>query len=98
MRASEVLRVTQGGGTPTLLGKALAEYGRIAKTEHLLDFINLCGYPHRSTYAEPVTMPRCWERGYQKRPCRWGPDKNRLFPYRHSFRGRTLVMEATVLP
>ncbi|EMQ96642.1 transposase Tn3 [Paeniglutamicibacter gangotriensis Lz1y] len=40
VRASEILRVTQGGGTPTLLGKALAEYGRIAKTEHLLDFID----------------------------------------------------------
>lgn len=40
VRASEVLRVTQGGGAPTLLGKALAEYGRIAKTEHLLDFID----------------------------------------------------------
>ena len=41
VRASEILRVTQGGGTPTLLGKALAEYGRIAKTEHLLDFIEV---------------------------------------------------------
>lgn len=41
VRASEVLRVTQGGGTPTLLGKALAEYGRIAKTRHLLDFIDV---------------------------------------------------------
>ena len=41
VRASGILRVTQGGGTPTLLGKALAEYGRIAKTEHLLDFIDV---------------------------------------------------------
>ncbi|TDW26979.1 Tn3 family transposase [Cryobacterium psychrophilum] len=41
VRASEILRVTQGGGAPTLLGKALAEYGRIAKTEHLLDFIDV---------------------------------------------------------
>lgn len=41
VRASEILRVTQGNGTPTLLGKALAEYGRIAKTEHLLDFIDV---------------------------------------------------------
>ncbi|WP_104111906.1 Tn3 family transposase [Arthrobacter sp. N199823] len=41
VRASEILRVTQGGGTATLLGKALAEYGRIAKTEHLLDFIDV---------------------------------------------------------
>lgn len=41
VRASEILRVTQSGGTPTLLGKALAEYGRIAKTGHLLDFIDI---------------------------------------------------------
>jgi TnpA family transposase len=41
VRASEILRVTQGGGTPSLLGRALAEYGRIAKTEHLLDFIDV---------------------------------------------------------
>ena len=41
VRPSEILRVTQGGGTPTLLGRALAEYGRIAKTEHLLDFIDV---------------------------------------------------------
>ncbi len=40
VRASEILRVTQGGGTPTLLGRALAEYGRINKTLHLLAFID----------------------------------------------------------
>lgn len=40
VRASEILRVTQGGGTPTLLGRAIAEYGRIAKTLHLLAFID----------------------------------------------------------
>ena len=40
VRASEILRVTQGGGTPSLVGRALAEYGRIAKTQHLLAFID----------------------------------------------------------
>jgi len=40
VRASEILRVTQGGGAPSLLGRALAEYGRIAKTLHLLAFID----------------------------------------------------------
>ena len=40
VRASEILQVTQGAGTPTLLGKVLAEYGRIAKIEHLLDFFD----------------------------------------------------------
>jgi TnpA family transposase len=41
VRASEILRVTQGGGRPSLLGRALAEYGRIAKTQHLLAFIDV---------------------------------------------------------
>jgi TnpA family transposase len=40
VRASEVLRVLQGGGRPTTLGRALAEYGRIAKTLHLLAFVD----------------------------------------------------------
>lgn len=31
-RASDLLRVTQSGGTPSILGRAIAEYGRIAKT------------------------------------------------------------------
>jgi TnpA family transposase len=39
-RASDLLRVTQSGGTPSILGRAIAEYGRIAKTLHLLDFID----------------------------------------------------------
>jgi TnpA family transposase len=40
VRASEVLRVLQGGGRPTTLGRALAEYGRVAKTLHLLAFVD----------------------------------------------------------
>jgi hypothetical protein len=32
-----VLRVLQGASRPTTLGRALAEYGRIAKTLHLPD-------------------------------------------------------------
>lgn len=40
IRASELMRITQGGGSPTTLGKALAEYGRIAKTLHMLAFID----------------------------------------------------------
>lgn len=41
MKASELMRITQGGGTPTTLGKALAEYGRIAKTLHMLAFVDV---------------------------------------------------------
>lgn len=40
MKASELMRITQGGGSPTTLGKALAEYGRIAKTLHMLAFVD----------------------------------------------------------
>jgi hypothetical protein len=41
IQASELMRVTQGGGTPTTLGRALAEYGRIAKTLHMLAFVDV---------------------------------------------------------
>lgn len=40
VRASELLRVLQGGGRPTPLGRAIAELGRIAKTLHLLSWID----------------------------------------------------------
>ncbi len=40
MEVSELMRITQGGGSPTILGKALAEYGRIAKTLHMLAFVD----------------------------------------------------------
>jgi TnpA family transposase len=47
VRASEILRVTQGGGRPTSLGKAIAEYGRIAKTLHLLAWLDDATYRRR---------------------------------------------------
>jgi TnpA family transposase len=40
VRASDILRVTQGGGRPTALDRALAEYGRIPKTFHLLSWLD----------------------------------------------------------
>ncbi len=40
VKASEVMRVTQGDGRPTTLGRALADYGRIAKTLHLLAWVD----------------------------------------------------------
>ena len=27
------------------------------------DLVDLCGYPHRSTYADTATMPRVWRPG-----------------------------------
>jgi TnpA family transposase len=40
VKASEVMRVTQGDGRPTTLGRALGEYGRVAKTLHLLAWVD----------------------------------------------------------
>ena len=40
MKPSNILRVTQGNARPTQLGRAVAEYGRIAKTLHILAFVD----------------------------------------------------------
>ena len=40
VKPSNILRVTQGGGRPTRLGRAVAEYGRIAKSLHVLAFVD----------------------------------------------------------
>jgi len=40
VRASELLRVLQGGGRPTPLGRAVAELGRITKTLYLLAYLD----------------------------------------------------------
>jgi len=40
VRASEILRVLQGGGRPTPAGRAIAELGRIAKTLYLLAYLD----------------------------------------------------------
>jgi TnpA family transposase len=40
VNATELVRALQGGGRPTTLGRAIAEYGRIAKTLHLLHVID----------------------------------------------------------
>jgi TnpA family transposase len=40
VRASELMRVLQGGGHPSRLGRAIAELGRVAKTLHLLSWID----------------------------------------------------------
>lgn len=39
MKDSELMCITQGGDSPSALGKALAEYGRIAKILHMLAFV-----------------------------------------------------------
>jgi len=40
VRASEILRVLQGGGRPTPTGRAVAELGRVAKTLYLLAYLD----------------------------------------------------------
>lgn len=41
------------------LGEDLEEELSTAAVQfHIAKLVNLCGHPHRSTYAEPATMPR----------------------------------------
>jgi len=47
VRASELLRVLQGGGRPTPLGRAVAELGRITKTLYLLAYLDDEAYRRR---------------------------------------------------
>ena len=47
VKASELLRVLQGGGRPTPLGRAVAELGRIAKTLYLLAYLDDDTYRRR---------------------------------------------------
>ncbi len=51
MRASELLRVLQGGGRPTPLGRAVAELGRITKTLYLLAYLD------DETYRRRILTP-----------------------------------------
>jgi TnpA family transposase len=47
VKASELLRVLQGGGRPTPLGRAVAELGRIAKSLYLLAYLDDDSYRRR---------------------------------------------------
>jgi TnpA family transposase len=47
VRASELLRALQGGGRPSVLGRALAEVGRVAKTVFLLAYLDDDAYRRR---------------------------------------------------
>ncbi|HYU58920.1 MAG TPA: Tn3 family transposase, partial [Actinomycetota bacterium] len=47
VRASELLRALLGGGRPTAAARAIAELGRVAKTLHLLAYLDDAGYRRR---------------------------------------------------
>jgi TnpA family transposase len=47
IRASELMRMLQGGGRPTTLGRAIGEVGRITKTFYLLDYVDDEAYRRR---------------------------------------------------
>jgi hypothetical protein len=58
VQASNLLRVLQGGGRPTPLGRAVAELGRIAKTLYLLAYLDDETYRRRIlTQAQPHREP-----------------------------------------
>jgi TnpA family transposase len=47
VQASEVMRMLQGGGRPTTVGRAIGEIGRIAKSFYLLDYLDDEAYRRR---------------------------------------------------
>lgn len=48
VRACDVIRMLSRDGRPTPLGDAIARYGRIAKTLHILRLADECGYRRQS--------------------------------------------------
>ncbi len=56
--AIELVRALQGGGRPTTLGRAIAEYGRVPKTLHLLQVLN--AEPRTSANNYRDSGAGCW--------------------------------------
>ena len=56
VRAYDLLRMLGRDGHPTALGQALAEYGRIAKTLHLLAFADPADEAYRRTVHRQLTI------------------------------------------
>jgi len=73
VKASEVMRVTQGDGRPTTLGRALADYGRIAKTLHLLAWVDDPAYHRTGLWRffqpSPVGLRRDHAQDHCRRHC-----------------------------
>ncbi len=56
IRAYDLIRVLRRNGRPSPLGRAFAEYGRIAKTLHLLAMIDPVDDQHRRTVNHQTTI------------------------------------------
>jgi len=56
VRAYDVLRMPGRDGHPTPLGQAFIEYGRIAKTQHLLAMIDPVDDTHRRAVNTQTTV------------------------------------------
>ena len=74
------------------------EFGPAADQLHVAELVNLCGYPHKSTHAEPATMPRCLLPAVRLTGAVLVSSKTGFAGYRHSSTGRSLIVGATVLP
>jgi hypothetical protein len=74
------------------------EFGAAFVQFHVAELVDLCGYPHRLTYAEPATMPMLSVLPVNAGRWRLATSKTLTPPYRHSFSGRSLFMGAIVLP
>jgi len=51
VHASTLVQALQRGGHPTILGRAIAELGRIPKTLHMLNFLDDEYYRRRILYV-----------------------------------------------
>ena len=56
VRAYDLLRMLSRDGHPSALGQAFAEYGRIAKTLHLLAFVDPADVGYRRTVHRQLTI------------------------------------------
>ncbi|MFJ7242488.1 Tn3 family transposase [Streptomyces olivaceus] len=56
VRSADAIRMVVRNGSPTPLGKALAHYGKIFKTAHILDLTDNPDYRRRIRF-DPVLMP-----------------------------------------
>jgi TnpA family transposase len=56
VRAYDLLRMLSRDGHPSVLGQAFAEYGRIAKTLHLLAFVDPADEGYRRTVHRQLTI------------------------------------------
>jgi TnpA family transposase len=92
-RAYDLLRMLGRDGHPTPLGNAIADYGRIAKTLHLLAVIDPDDETYRRTINTQLTVQES-QQGHRRRcrTSRSGPDRP-VHPQHPQFMGHQLTRQ-----